>query len=168
MAQRFRRVLTGLLAVLVVTAGAVGVLRLSGGWDRMLSPGPLRPVVFAELAPPTTPNWYLVCPDGGCPVGTAHRASPVFAVPAAQMQDRVDAFLASDPAVSVESRRNGTIDAVVRTPLMRWPDWVTLQVIPLDAGRSTLAVFSRSVYGVRDMGANRARVEAWLDSLARR
>jgi uncharacterized protein (DUF1499 family) len=42
-----------------------------------------------------------------------------------------------------------------------------MEVVPLDAERATLAVYSRSRYGRRDFGVNAKRVEAWLAALER-
>ncbi len=46
-----------------------------------------------------------------------------------------------------------------------FPDRVTVWVIPLSDSRSTLAIYSRSIYGLNDLGVNRARVETWLAAL---
>ena len=32
-------------------------------------------------------------------------------------------------------------------------------------GQSTLSIYSRSIYGLNDLGVNRARVETWLAAL---
>ena len=56
-------------------------------------------------------------------------------------------------------------DYMQRSWLFRFPDTVTVRFIALGAGRSTLAVYSRSHYGYSDLGVNQARVRAWLSAL---
>jgi uncharacterized protein (DUF1499 family) len=54
------------------------------------------------------------------------------------------------------------IDYVQRTRLLRFPDLITVRFVPVDDTHSTVAIYSRSVWGKGDMGVNRARVEEWL------
>ena len=46
---------------------------------------------------------------------------------------------------------------VATTGLMRFKDDVDLEVIPLDDGRTTFAIYSRSRVGYSDLGAKRKR-----------
>ena len=54
---------------------------------------------------------------------------------------------------------------VARSALLNFPDLITVAVKPVQAGTSTVVLYSRSVYGRSDLGANRRRVEAWLGAL---
>jgi uncharacterized protein (DUF1499 family) len=56
-------------------------------------------------------------------------------------------------------------DFVQRSPLLRFPDTITVRFIPLSPTTSTLAMYSRSHYGYSDFGVNRRRIETWLASL---
>jgi hypothetical protein len=38
-----------------------------------------------------------------------------------------------------------------------------VQVIKLDEGTTTIAIYSRSVYGIRDLDVNQMRIDKWLD-----
>ena len=51
------------------------------------------------------------------------------------------------------------------TRLMRFPDTIDVQVLPVGDNQSTLAIYSRSLVGRNDFGVNRARVERWLAAL---
>jgi uncharacterized protein (DUF1499 family) len=64
-----------------------------------------------------------------------------------------------------ESNDGWQFDYVQRTAYWRLPDIITVRFIETEHGRSTLAVYSRSVYGHSDLGANKARIEAWLAKL---
>jgi uncharacterized protein (DUF1499 family) len=47
------------------------------------------------------------------------------------------------------------------------PDRITVELIDLGDGRSTLALHSAARYGFADLGVNRARLRRWLDGLRR-
>jgi uncharacterized protein (DUF1499 family) len=46
--------------------------------------------------------------------------------------------------------------------VLRFPDVITVEFVPLGDDRSSLAVDSRSRYGRGDFGVNRGRVSKWL------
>ena len=54
---------------------------------------------------------------------------------------------------------------VARSAWLNFPDLVTAQVGDAGPGGSTLALYSRSVYGYSDLGVNRRRLNAWLAAL---
>jgi uncharacterized protein (DUF1499 family) len=66
---------------------------------------------------------------------------------------------------AVEYGDRHQIHYVVRSSMWNFPDLVTVSVGGPDSGPSTLVIYSRSVYGHSDLGANRARVAAWLAAL---
>lgn len=82
---------------------------------------------------------------------------------------RFDAIARAQPRVTVlaGSVAEGMITYVQRSRLVRFPDYITVKVVPEDGGAG-LIVWSRSRYGRGDFGVNRARVEAWLTALKRR
>jgi uncharacterized protein (DUF1499 family) len=112
------------------------------------------------------PNQYLLCPKGMCAAET-DGAAPVFDIPIQQLQMAWDQMLAEQPRLQVLRREvtNMQIDYVQRTRFLRFPDLITVRFVPVDDTHSTLAIFSRSVYGKGDMGVNRTRVEEWLARL---
>ena len=128
------------------------------------------PVVdFATLQRKPTPNQYLLCPAAMC-VTQTDGAAPVYDVPVTKLQVVWDQMIAEQPRVEVQRRdiTNMQIDYVQRSRLLRFPDLVTVRFVPVDDTHSTLAIYSRSVYGKGDLGVNRARVEEWLARLKSR
>lgn len=152
-----------LLVLIAVPVLAYGALALAVGrdrvWSTLLGPAVRVPVDFASLVPPATPNHHLVCPPGRC--AAPHADSPVFAVPADRLRAVMLGVLERTDAV-VLSASADRIEAEVRTPVLRFPDHVSIQVIALDAEHATLALYSRSVYGYGDFGTNKRRVDGWL------
>jgi len=54
----------------------------------------------------------------------------------------------------------GFVTLVVRTPLIGYPDYVSVRIAPADGGDTRVTIFSRSRFGKSDLGANKARVDA--------
>lgn len=125
-------------------------------------------IEFATLSPGDKPNRYLLCPPGHC-AAPAHGESPVFDISVETLRERWREVVARQP--KVELLRHGgdrlRLDYVQRTARFRFPDLVTVRLIALSPTRSTLAVYSRSIYGRGDFGANRVRVETWIAELQR-
>ena len=162
-----RRFLRSLLIIVVGIAIAVTALIWEGTTlESILAVGDVPVVDFATVQRGPDPNQYLLCPKGMCAAETDGEA-PVFDVPIEQLQVAWDEMLAEQPRLQVVRREvtNMQIDYVQRTRLLRFPDLVTVRFVPIDDMHSTLAIFSRSVYGKGDMGVNRIRVEEWLARL---
>jgi uncharacterized protein (DUF1499 family) len=64
-------------------------------------------------------------------------------------------------------RREGTIEAVARTPIMGFPDDVAVRVRPSEDG-ARIDVRSASRYGRHDFGTNAARIKALLEDIDQR
>ena len=60
------------------------------------------------------------------------------------------------------------MDYVQRSRFLRFPDVVTVRFISIDDTHATLAIYSRSLYGMGDFGVNKARIDDWLGKLKAR
>jgi uncharacterized protein (DUF1499 family) len=140
----------------------------------LLMPAPLPPVADPRaISLPATPNWALALPPGMAPPAgattEAGRAwtAPVFPLSAAVLYAEVKALLAGLPRVALvgDDPLSLRLDVVVRTRWLGFPDTVTLQVIDLGSGGTSLIVYGRSRVGVSDLGVNAARIATWLGVL---
>lgn len=154
----------GLFALLMV--GLALVIRFSGLWDSLLPAGPVLEQNFTTLTPPGSPNSYLICPEGVCAAATPDAASPEIQLAPAQLIDRIETIAQADGATLMDRIDANAVEMVVRTPLMRWPDRISVRAYPGPDGGSTFALYSRSIYGESDLGANQKRVERWLSQLS--
>lgn len=163
-----RRFLRSLLIIVVGIAIAAAALIWEGTTleSVIFDVGEVPVVDFATLQRDEVPNQYLLCPKDMCSTQTDGEA-PVFDVPVEQLQVAWDEMLAEQPRLQVLRRdvTNIQIDYVQRTRLLRFPDLITVRFVPIDDMHSTLAIYSRSVYGKGDMGVNRTRVDEWLARL---
>ena len=151
------------VAVIVI---ALVALRMTAWWDGLIPPGDHRAVRFESLVLTSNPNQYLVCPPGLCAKAKAHKESPQFDRTADDLRAAFENVILKSEAVTKMAESEDTLDVVARTPIVRWPDWVTVRFIPLGEDRSTLAIYSRSVYGRSDFGANEGRITDWLARLS--
>jgi uncharacterized protein (DUF1499 family) len=132
---------------------------------------PAAPVDFATLALPPSPNTFLLTPSTAPGAGHLHH-DPFPATPDEAFA-AIRATAAAQPRsfALAEYAERRQAQWVVRTRLMNYPDIVVAEVAPTGGGTG-LWLYSRSLLGWSDLGANRARVLAWLaafeDRLRRR
>ncbi len=128
--------------------------------------GGVAPVDFAAAKLGDRPNQFLMCPPGLCGAG-AHAESPIFEVPVDRLRARWEAVAAAQPRVTLLAgdTHGRQFDYVQRSARFRFPDIVTVRFIAVSPSRSSLAIYSRAIYGRRAFGVNRARIEFWLADL---
>jgi uncharacterized protein (DUF1499 family) len=158
----------GLLFVGLTFAGFCLAIRLymGRGAEDALQPG--ERVILAELRDPIPGNAFLACPPGYC-AATALK-SPVFALPVDRLIGKWAQMIAGEPGVVQIEDQPGAhrIVLIQHTPLLRFPDIVTVEFVALAPDRSSLAIYSRSRYGRGDFGTNRQRVLRWLSEIEQR
>ncbi len=165
--KSFRRVLSVAGSIVVV---GVAALLLTPLGDRPLSAlfavGDVAPVDFAALKLSGEPNQYLTCPPGLCGADP-HAPSPVFEVSVERLRARWREVAAAEPRVELVAEHPGgwQFDYVQRSARFRFPDVITVRFVSVSPSRSTIAVYSRSIYGRSDLGVNRGRIEAWIAAL---
>lgn len=108
-----------------------------------------------------------MAPDGLCKEAKVDMPPPVYPVGAAKLRQEFLSVIISQPRVSHTLADEAGLydDFVVRSALFRFPDLISVQAIDAGGGKSTLAIYSRSVYGRSDLGVNRARCLGWLARL---
>jgi uncharacterized protein (DUF1499 family) len=124
------------------------------------------PVDFKSLRLNRRPNQWLVLPPGFAGAAAPQAESPVFPVSPRVLMQAVKRLAAEQPRTVLVhgDAGGGQAEFVARSRIFRFPDRITVAVFPAAAAgeRSALAIWSRAVYGRRDFGVNRARVERWL------
>lgn len=156
--------MTSWIAILIAAFVLVGCNQ-GGVLDGMLPHKDPAPVDFATLVRPDSPNTYLIAP-AGFGAAKADDAAPVFAIPEAQLKEKFVAMIAREPRIELlsQSADGLQLQYVQRTRMVRFPDIIDVRFLPLEGGRSSLALYSRSVYGRSDLGVNKARAKAWVSA----
>lgn len=98
---------------------------------------------------PSTPNFFRL--ERVTSLSPAEAAAAITAQAESEGAER----LAGDDAFATW---------IARTRIMRYPDFVSLRVIPDGTGARVVA-FSRSRFGYGDAGVNRARLTRWIGRL---
>ena len=163
------------IVALLLVAGVVAYLLLEkrpgyGAWYGLAkltgAPLDIGPVTWATLTRHRTPNDALVCPAGHCPNAQADREPKTYSMPPDELLARLRHIAQSDPDTrELPSASHRAARFLQLTRLMRFPDTIDAEVLPVGDNQSTLAVYSRSLIGRKDFGVNRARVERWLAAL---
>ena len=86
----------------------------SASLGTVIRPPDLGPVDFATHKPPTSPNHYLVCPEGLCTQAQADMVSPIYPMNAAKLQAIARKTWAAEPRlemVVILSGRSASRDA---------------------------------------------------------
>ena len=123
---------------------------------------------FATLKRPLRPNNFLVCDDSHCPAARADMAPPVLPYPPETVAAAWQKVIAGQPRTRCtrSDAENHQYSYVQRSALMRFPDTITIRLVPEEGGSQTkILVWSRSKVGYSDLGVNRKRVLAWLHAL---
>ena len=159
------RILAIGLSIVVVLVGAVLLFPGSSRWfEQAVDVGALPDIDFQSLQRVDKPNDYLVCPDGLCQAARADETANIYDVPMTKLRAIVLEYVDSDPNIDTYrlDLNRQQFDFVERSRSMRFPDVVTVRFFDVDGQRSTLAIYSRSIYGYSDLGANQRRVKRWL------
>jgi uncharacterized protein (DUF1499 family) len=154
------------LALIIVSAIAIGVLGRERMLELVLGPVTYTPIEFRTLQRHANPNQYLVCPPDLC-TAKPDATSPVYDVSQVVLRKRWLELMAEQPRVVQVgiSQDANQYDFIQRSQWVRFPDIITVRFIALPTGQSTLAIYSRSTYGYSDLGVNRERIESWLEGL---
>lgn len=116
---------------------------------------------YVRLAPSDPGRWHvdpLTAPDPTSP--NFARIDRLVALPSAEAAALIAGRARVEGAVVLAEDGAGTT-WIARTALMRYPDYVSIRIIPEGEGTRIVA-FSRSRFGYGDRGVNRARLARWL------
>ena len=115
----------------------------------------------------SSPNDALACPKEFC-ISRTDLTPAVYAVPTDVLRAAFAKVIESEPKVTIVEKNDAemTDRYVQRSAALGFPDTIVVKFLDRPGGQSTLALYSRSRFGESDFGANRARIERWLEKLA--
>ena len=155
-----RITLLGLGLAVLLPGLALRIYMGSGAEDRL---APQEVVSIPDLRSPLSKASFLACPSGYCSTA-ASITSPVFDLPWDRLRDYWMEMISGEARVVRAATDLGPHQYVYiqHSPIFRFPDIVTVELVPLGPTRSSIALYSRSRYGEYDFRKNRKRVERWL------
>lgn len=123
------------------------------------------PEEITALKRSTSPNDFLMAPPGFF-TAEPDEASPIFKISLARLRTAWFTMINGAPRTRLVARKSSNeFHFEQRTPLLKFPDRIVVKFIPLSENHSTLAIYSRSLYGRSDLGANKRRIQTWLELL---
>lgn len=122
---------------------------------------------FDAMSLPTSPNYYLMCPEKFCSASVKHGISPVFHRTVQSLQEEWQRLMLRQPRVRYLGRNseNNQWLYVQYSFFWNFPDFIHIRFISLGENQSTLMVMSHSLFGHSDFGVNKKRVESWVGQL---
>jgi uncharacterized protein (DUF1499 family) len=126
---------------------------------------PERPLAFdAGFRLPASPNTHLVAPPSAALPAHARHAG--WRASGAELWAAIQHVAKAMPRTTLLATWPEAMQAqwVARSALMNYPDVVVAQLLPGEQ-RSALILYSRSLIGWSDLGANAARCAEWLAAL---
>lgn len=124
------------------------------------------PLDFARFKKINRPNQFLALPASFTAVERADATVGTFNANLDHVRDAWLEILRGTARVSDIRQSEGQIEAIQRTALVGFPDWITAMPVDLGNGHASICVFSRSKFGIRDFGVNEKRGLEWLALLA--
>ena len=157
-----------LVATVAAIAIALSVFVLIGP-ERVWSwfgPADLGQVDFATLERRSSPNDALACTPEQCRA-KIDIMPPVFSVDARSLRAAMGKALTSEHRlIRVHAHDASLTDRYVqRSAFFGFPDTIVIKFVNRPRSTSTVAIYSRSQLGQGDFGANKRRIERWLDKL---
>lgn len=135
-------------------------------WTRLGGPADQGRIEGLGEARRSQPTDSLACSPGICSART-DLSLPFYRGPPAALMQRLDRIILADRdrLVRVDDRTSPDYRRyVARTPWLRFPD--TIEALALAHGQdSALVLYSRSLLGSNDWGANHARLALWAAEL---
>lgn len=122
---------------------------------------------FSSLKLTHRPNQFLLAPEGLCQNATPHQLSTLYSATPDRVYAAWKEIVAGSPRTEIrhENKKTLHIEAVQRSTLFRFKDRINFAAFASEADQSTIAIYSRSHVGYSDLGANKARIQNWVQML---
>ena len=161
------RIALGIIAVAIAVLIGTFAYDREGFWHFLAGPPDLGPVEFRSLVSPDNRNHFLACPEGLCLDDETDMTSPIYGVDAGRLQVLSREAWGGEPLAEMVAADDFRLRDryVTHSPIMRFPDTVSVRFIELPDGQSSVAIYSRGKLGEYDFGANRDRVLRWISLL---
>jgi len=110
------------------------------------------------------PNQYLVCPKNYCNA-KPNEVSPIFSVSEDTLNHLWQKIPLKEPRTKLIQVHDNYFFYEQRSKVFKFPDYITVKIIPIDEQHATIAIYSQAKYGYYDFGVNKKRVERWLKKI---
>lgn len=117
---------------------------------------------FDNLKKPDKKNWYLAAPEHNELTVTPDLIVPIYKMSLKKLNQQWNTFVQSKRFTLSYSNKNNERQYVFRSFFFRFPDLLTVKLIPIDEKTSSLVMLSFALVGYYDFGVNKRRVNKIL------
>ncbi len=105
--------------------------------------------------------------EGGFFIAPNHadEIAPIFEMSKSDLAQKLNKIITENGRLIAGDIHGEYATYIFRSRLFAFPDYLSIRVIELNENQSTIAVYSRLRIGRKDLGVNRARVEAFLHEI---
>ncbi|WP_167591853.1 DUF1499 domain-containing protein [Jiella endophytica] len=165
---RRRSIAVGVLGVTAVVAGGFVIAGPKRVWEWIGGPADQGPVDFDHLVRRRVPNDALACSKGTCRQRVDFELPHFDAAPQLIMARFDPVVIAMGQGKRVDDGRDETYRRYVfRSRVLEFPDTLDARATIAGDGRTALKLYSRSLLGRGDFGANRQRLRRIAADLER-
>lgn len=125
-------------------------------------------VDIKSLRPAKRPNTALACPVDYCnKQRTVDITTDIYTVTSDVLREEIIKYFRIDKNAKmiIDPENKLSLRFVTHSPILRFPDTIQVQLIPIDKTTSTLAILASAKMGHTDFGANKARIEKILSAI---
>ncbi|PPR77693.1 MAG: hypothetical protein CFH01_01412 [Alphaproteobacteria bacterium MarineAlpha2_Bin1] len=124
---------------------------------------------FQNLKLKKTKNQYLALPEKIMYTSSPDVFSPNFICKVEDLKNSFEGVIDKQPRISkkfYDSERN-KFKCIQKTKFFKFPDLIDVEFIKIKDNISSIAIYSRSVYGYYDFNVNRNRVKLWIEIICK-
>jgi uncharacterized protein (DUF1499 family) len=168
-----KTIMTILLIILALFAALAITFMMDrdGFWVRTVGKADMGQTDFQTLMPAPKPNEALACPSKAiadfCPNRKPDIETGIYDISADALVEKILEAASELPLVGHvdDASQPLKLRFVRKTPIMRYPDTFSIEIIELAPNRSTLAIHGRALVGQSDMGNNLRLTKEILNAL---
>ncbi|MBL41112.1 MAG: hypothetical protein CMM49_00465 [Rhodospirillaceae bacterium] len=125
---------------------------------------------FKTLKLKKTKNQYLSLPENSIFVSSPDILSPTFICTIEEIKTIFEEFILTQPRISSKffDDQLNKFKCIQKTKYFKFPDLIDIEFIKIKDDVSSIAIYSRSIYGYYDFNVNKNRVKLWLDFLCKK
>ena len=124
---------------------------------------------FKNLQLRKTNNQHLVLPKEFVSLSLPSALSPKFSCDLEKLKIVFVDMIDKQPRISKKffDDPKNKFRCIQKTKFFKFPDIIDIEFIEIDNNYSSIAIYSRSVYGYYDFNVNKNRVNLWLNILVK-
>ena len=120
-----------------------------------------QPIDWEHPPTPHSDNYYFICASKAC--GPNAEEAQSYPISPENLYQIIQTVILKQPRVEMveNNPKKKTLVFVQRTPRLRFPDIIQMQIISTPSGQASYLWYSKAVYGYYDFNVNKDRLQLW-------